>query len=154
MTHHTENKQRYVIFDIDGTLANISHRQHWVRTKPRNWVAFKKGIVNDLPHNDIIWLAQVMTAHTRVIIVSGREGTDLDRELTEDWLRKHGVTYEELHMRAAGDYRCDSIVKREILNDLRSRHGDPLMVFDDRNRVVDMWREEGVRCLQVAPGDF
>ena len=27
-------------------------------------------------------------------------------------------------------------------------------VFEDRKRVVDMWRENGVTCYQVAPGDF
>jgi FMN phosphatase YigB (HAD superfamily) len=150
----TENKHRYVIFDIDGTLANISHRQHWVMNRPRNWVAFKKGIPNDTPHLDIIWLLQVLSVNTRIMIVSGREGSEEGRMHTENWLRDHGITYEELHMRPDRDYRDDSIIKREILAVLRTRHGEPIMVFDDRDRVVKMWREEGVRCLQVAPGDF
>ena len=33
-------------------------------------------------------------------------------------------------------------------------HYDVLCVFDDRNQVVDMWREIGLKCLQVQPGDF
>ena len=149
-----ENKQTYVIFDIDGTLANISHRQHWVATKPRNWVAFKQGIPHDKPHDDIIWLLKILSTATRIMIVSGREGSEISKKHTEDWLHQHNIAYEELHMRPDKDYRDDSIVKREILADLRARHGEPLMVFDDRDRVVKMWREEGVRCLQVAPGDF
>ena len=28
------------------------------------------------------------------------------------------------------------------------------MVFDDRNQVVDMWRQNGLTCFQVADGDF
>lgn len=148
------NKHRYVIFDIDGTIANIEHRQHWVKTKPRNWVAFKQGIPHDVLHEDIAWLLKILSTATRIFIVSGREGSEIGREQTVDWLHRHGIPYEELHMRPEKDYRDDSTIKREILNDLRERHGEPLMVFDDRDRVVNMWREEGVRCLQVAPGDF
>ena len=30
----------------------------------------------------------------------------------------------------------------------------PTLVFDDRDRVVAVWRKHGIRCCQVAPGDF
>ena len=62
--------------------------------------------------------------------------------------------YERLYMRAEQDYRADDIVKSEILDQIIADGFQPDMVFDDRNRVCDMWRERGIRCLQVAPGDF
>ena len=37
---------------------------------------------------------------------------------------------------------------------IRPIKDDVLMTVDDRQRVVDMWRAEGLTCLQVAPGDF
>lgn len=37
---------------------------------------------------------------------------------------------------------------------MRDKGLDPKLVFDDRTRVVDMWRQEGLRAVQVAPGDF
>ena len=47
---------KVIVFDIDGTLANIEHRRAFVATKPKNWKAFNAGIVNDTPHEDIVWL--------------------------------------------------------------------------------------------------
>jgi hypothetical protein len=57
-------------------------------------------------------------------------------------------------MRGDGDKRPDHIVKKIILSDMRKVGLDPVLVFDDRQSVVDMWRGEGLTCLQVAPGDF
>jgi hypothetical protein len=57
-------------------------------------------------------------------------------------------------MRSAGDYRQDSIVKVELLQQIREKHGEPFLWIDDRQQVVDAIRAEGVRVLQVAPGDF
>jgi hypothetical protein len=56
-------------------------------------------------------------------------------------------------MRKAGDYRQDAIVKAEWLEALPEDQR-PVLAFDDRQQVVDMWRAHGVRCCQVAPGDF
>ena len=89
---------------------------------------------------------------TMMLIASGR-GED-DRAKTEKWLTDHHIYFEVLYMRPAKDMRPDNIIKYEILEEIRSTHGEPFMVFDDRNQVVDMWRENGVRCVQVAPGDF
>lgn len=57
-------------------------------------------------------------------------------------------------MRTAGDYRDDSIVKLELYHEMCDDGYDPYMVFDDRDRVVSMWRELGVRCMQVDYGNF
>ena len=53
-------------------------------------------------------------------------------------------------MRAAGDYRADDIVKRELLATIRADGFEPVIAIDNRQRVVDMWREEGLICLQAA----
>jgi hypothetical protein len=57
-------------------------------------------------------------------------------------------------MRPEGERREDCEVKRELLAQIRADGYNPVMVFEDRDRVVAMWREEGLRCLQVAPGNF
>lgn len=59
-------------------------------------------------------------------------------------------------MRKAGDKRNDAIVKQEIWENDISGSGrfDVFFVLDDRNRVVEMWREQGLKVLQVAEGDF
>jgi hydroxymethylpyrimidine pyrophosphatase-like HAD family hydrolase len=142
-----------IIFDIDGTLADLTHRRHWVTTKPKNWPAFDKGIPFDTPHEDIIHLNHLLDeAGHRIILVSGR--SDRSRAQTLMWLSKYDVRFHGLMMRKDGDYRSDDIVKEEILDELLSQGYNPKMVFDDRDRVVAMWRRRGIRTLQVAPGDF
>ena len=145
---------KIIIFDIDGTLANCTHRQHHVQQKPKRWDLFNKGIPHDTPHDDIIWLFRLMADEpdTTMLIASGRG--EEHRTETEVWLMDNCVNYEMLYMRKAKDSRPDNIVKKEILDQIRVEFGEPYMVFDDRAGVVAMWRENGVRCCQVQPGDF
>ena len=43
----------------------------------------------------------------------------------------------------------------ELLKERIRKDGyEPFLVFDDRQRVVDMWRRNGIQCCQVAPGDY
>jgi hypothetical protein len=67
-------------------------------------------------------------------------------------LTKQGVKYHELRLRRDGDRRSDVIVKREMLAGIDKTQ--VLFVVEDRNRVVQMWRSEGLVCLQCAPGEF
>lgn len=150
------NMFKTVIFDIDGTLANCEWRQGFLRSKPRNWLAFKNGSINDTPHEDVIWMLKLLhSTGNKIIICSAR--TEDEREATVSWLNKVGVTpdfYERLYLREEKDYRDDGIVKKELLEQMRQDGFEPDMVFDDRDRVVKMWRENGIRCFQVNYGDF
>jgi hypothetical protein len=66
---------------------------------------------------------------------------------TEEWLKLHGVPYDEIYMRPAEDKREDSIIKQELFDaHIRDRY-NVLFVLDDRNRVVDMWRRNGLDSL-------
>ena len=58
-------------------------------------------------------------------------------------------------MRTIGDSTPDEILKRQWYEELPQNDKERLVcVFDDRQKVVDMWRSIGVTCLQVAAGDF
>jgi hypothetical protein len=57
-------------------------------------------------------------------------------------------------MRGNDDNRCDSIVKEEIYNEYIKDKYNVLAVFDDRDRVVDMWRRIGLPTYQVYYGSF
>ena len=143
-----------VVFDIDGTLADISHRRHFVATKPKNWKAFFAGLEADKVNEPVKRIFDLFMDHTsyKLILCSGR-GADL-RERTVKWLTDNNIFYDKLYMRAAEDYRPDDIIKRE-LHDQIVRDGYKIhLVFDDRDRVVNMWRELGYPCFQVADGNF
>ena len=144
---------KIIVFDIDGTLANIEHRRSFVATKPKNWKAFNAGIVNDTPHKDIVSLAVDLHSIFHAIILCSGRGEE-HREVTEKQMEDFGVPFQALFMRPAKDHRADYIVKVELLQQIRAEFGEPFLWFDDRNQVVDAIRAEGVRVLQVAPGDF
>lgn len=145
-----------IIFDIDGTIANCEHRQPFVRVKPRNWNAFNEGMLLDSVHEDIVWLLKTLhEAGNRIVIATGR--TSDYRDKTVKWLHEIAKLegfYEKLYMREFGDYRDDGIVKVEMLDQMRIDGFNPIMVFDDRTRVVKAWRAAGLRCFQVQEGDF
>jgi phosphoserine phosphatase len=144
---------KIIVFDIDGTLANIEHRRGFVASKPKNFKAFNAAIPQDTPHEEIVFLAQTFAGQgNKVILCSGRG--EESREVTEKQMKNFGVEFNALYMRAHKDFRADNIVKVELLADIRKDFGEPFLWFDDRKQVVDAIRAEGVRVLQVAPGDF
>lgn len=141
-----------VVFDLDGTLANSNHRMHWVSSKPKNWPACDAAIPQDTVHDDIAWILDLLPVDTKIILCTGR--SESVREVTEEWLRSNHIYYNSLYMRSVNDYRKDSIVKVELLHQITQDYGKPYLWFDDRQQVVDALRDEGIRVLQVAPGDF
>ena len=85
--------------------------------------------------------------------MSGRDGV-CEPETTK-WLNDNEIPYDAMFMRAANDSRKDSIVKKELFEQFVRDHLAIEFVLDDRDQVVDMWRNElGLKVLQVAPGDF
>jgi hypothetical protein len=144
---------KIIVFDIDGTIANIEHRRHWVASKPKNWAAFNAGMSLDTVYEDIKWINTNFAAQGHTIILCSGRGED-SRAVTTTWLNTNGIFFDDLYMRDHGDHRQDSIVKTELLAQIREQHGEPYLWFDDRTQVVDAIRAQGVRVLQVAPGDF
>jgi hypothetical protein len=139
----------FVVFDLDGTIADISHRVHHVRGHRPDWGAFFAACPDDRPKAPVI---AALHAHRfaghRVEIWSAR--SDVVRDATELWLRNNGVPPTLLaHMRAAGDNTPDTVLKRHWLLQLHESER-PDLVYDDRQRVVDMWRDEGIACFQVT----
>src|SRR5688500_7850475 len=140
-----------VIFDIDGTLADISAREHYVRQHPKNWNAFFAGMAEDKAVISLVRLCSILhDAGVYIILCSGRN--ERHREETIEWMRREGVKYHELRLRRDDDMRSDVKAKREMLRGIDK--SKVLFVVEDRSRVVEMWRSEGLLCLQCAPGDF
>ena len=165
--------KRIIICDIDGTIANVQHRLHYIKNpdgtmkpyKNRDWGSFNKACVDDTLYKDvreILW--NMYDAGRRrgkkgsdriVYFFSGR--SEVVREETEEWLREHVVSPSmcddldrpNLFMRKKNDFRNDTEVKRDMIHELCISPDDVLCILDDRQGVVDMWREEGFRCLQV-----
>ena len=149
------------IFDLDGTLALINHRRHFVE-RPKaeqDWPRFYAACDKDEPNTAVLaTMERLRHAGADVWIFSGR--SDEVREKTVQWLLANTsfMSWDldtALMMRAEGDYTADDVLKRQWLDGMLTEDRERLVAaFDDRDRVVAMWRAAGVTCFQVAPCEF
>lgn len=138
----TEGAPHAILCDIDGTLAHMTNRS------PYEWSRVGEDSIDET----IAKLLDLLADKYKVILVSGRDS--VCRPETKAWLRTHNVYYDELFMRPEGDSRKDTLIKQEILdNNIRGKF-NVAFVLDDRDQVVEMWRINGLKCLQVADGNF
>lgn len=161
-----------IVFDLDGTLRDLTHRLHFIQGKA-DWDAFYRACGDDAPIQHMLENLKAFAKTEKVMIWSGC--SDVARKTTEKWLWDHAkiavlpemhsnwkhpdpeaTLVEALWMREDGDFTKDCVLKEQWLDHYRLYEpGDPIsLVFDDRQKVVDMWRRNGIRCVQVAPGDF
>lgn len=144
---------RTVISDLDGTLADIDHRLHWIHRDEPDWTAFFLACGDDAPiANTITVLRTLHAAGYEVVIASGRG--EVARDATIEWLARHDVPWDRLLLRRSDDARHDDEVKTEMVreNDLAPER--TLVVLEDRASVVQTWRRLGFHVFQVADGDF
>lgn len=158
------------IFDLDGTLALIDHRGHLIADKNnQRWDEFYKACVDDKPNMPVFKILNSLKSISYsgadtpidgadIIIFSGR--SSLVYCETVDWLKNfvdhpHVPILTTIKMRPLFNSIPDQILKNKWYDELPQHDKDRLVcVFDDRQKVVDMWRSIGVTCLQVAKGDF
>lgn len=137
------SKERVYLYDIDGTVADMEG----VRG-PFDW----KKVGFDKPHSDVIHLLRDLGEKYKLIAMSGRD--EVCRDETAEWLDNNGVTFDALFMRPQGSQLRDSAVKHDLYHKFVAPYYNVMGVFDDRDQVVRMWRSIGLRCYQVAPGNF
>ena len=152
-------KKRIVIFDLDGTLAVIDKRRE-LSTKPNGKIDFDKLhdpslIKHDKPNMPVVKMAQLFAKDGfNIVIFSGR--SDKTIFTTRSWLSNNRIPFHSLVMRPhkTMNFIPDEVLKKQMLDDAPFNKDEVLMVVDDRQKVVDMWRDIGLNCFQVAPGDF
>lgn len=149
-------KKDIVIFDLDGTLAIIDERlkESSIKSGKINWKRFfsEDLIKKDLPNLPVIKTANLFHQNGyKIYIFSGRSETT--ENATRKWLKDNRIQYDYLRLRKENDYRPDEIVKKDFLKTL-SILDRVFLIFDDRKKVVKMWRSLGLPCFQVSEGDF
>jgi predicted kinase len=134
-------KDQCVIIDVDGTLAYKGDRGY-----------FDYNLVSlDIPNIKLIEIINLLPKNVKRIIVSGR--IDECKDVTEEWLRYNGVYYDEIYMRKTGDNRCDTFVKKEIYEENIKNRYEVLAVYDDRPKVIRMWKEQGLFVMDCNTED-
>jgi hypothetical protein len=140
-----------VLVDLDGTLCNLDHRLHYISgaDKTKDWDSFYYHCDKDTPNIGVVeWVRALDAGGISVIIVSGRRWTCLFA--TFDWLSRYQVPYSSVYMaRGVGDFRPDTEIKEEILEELLESDFEILFVIDDRPSVCEMWRKKGLKVYPV-----
>ena len=132
-----------VVFDLDGTLADISHRSPFDVAK----------CPNDSPNVPVVSIFNMYkTAGYRMIILTGR--SDKYETETKKWLKDNDIQYNELYMRTHGDHRKDVVAKKELFETHIYGEWFVQCFYEDRNQMVELWRSMGFPCMQVAEGNF
>ncbi len=148
------NAKKLVLFDIDGTLADNSHRQHFLASSPKHWDKFYDKMNEDRPNVGVVSLYRTLSrsGNYDVVLVTARP--ERYRSVTENWLSHHEIDCTRLLMRPDKDFRPDAEIKQEMLGELTSSLDDVAFIVDDRAKTVRMWRSLGLTCLQCADHDF
>ena len=146
---------RAVIIDVDGTLADVSpFRHHVVLGHPENkgykdFKSFHDASVDAEPHSAVVEIINALADDVTVLIVTARMRQW--EKHTVWWLLLNDIKFDELYMRDDGDSRKDYIVKKEILESIRSEGYEILFAVDDNPNVIELWQEEGILTILV-PG--
>ncbi|MEP2718347.1 polynucleotide kinase [Pseudophaeobacter sp.] len=151
-----ENAQPCVVFDVDGTLASFDADRlgHLVHGEDKDWQGFHQAMAEAAVIAPVAHLLRrLRMAGEHIVICSGRPAGW--STYTEAWLTQNDLGFDAIYLRPEGqDRMSDPEVKRQLLARMRGDGFEPWIVVDDRSSVVDLWRAEGLVCLQCAPGDF
>ena len=144
-----------VIVDIDGTIADITHRLPLIQGESPDWNKFYSQCFQDKPILPMIEVVRgLCMGGFHIAFMTGRVETV--RKETYDWILKNcGKMFENcaLYMRSDGDHRPDSELK-SAMYDQDFKKQNVVAVIEDRNQCVEMWRKKGLVCLQCANGDY
>lgn len=131
-----------VICDLDGTLTTGPKNR-----SPYEWSKVGNDDIN-LGVSHVLDGIRVIN-YAKVFIFSGRDA--VCRSETEDWLERHDIEYDELHMREKGDVRSDEVVKSEMIEKYIRDKYNVLIWFDDRVRIASMLRDVyGINVAQMG----
>ena len=149
-----------IVFDLDDTLSDTEHRQHFVEGAERDFESFHAAAINDKPIEPMRELFVAMKHFVLPREVGGRANKFNHIEIwtgrnekwradTVRWLQLHGMLPHRLRMRADGDFRPDTVVKGEWLAEFRRNGTDIDLIFDDRAKSIAFWRGRGILALDI-----
>ena len=149
--------KRIVIVDIDGTISKVGERLKYLNQEPKDWDSFYNDCFEDEPIIEMVDLVyDLYLQRYQLVFCTGRR--ESCREKTINWFNKYFepeiAKFSKLLMRPNKDHRHDSEIKPELLKNAGIELDSIAFVLEDRNSMVQKWRELGLICLQVADGDF
>ena len=138
------------VLDIDGVLADVTHRRHFLERRPKDWESFFARADDDPPLIQGLELARRLAAEHQIVYLTGRPHRL--RAVTQRWLEQHSLPPGPLVMRRGGDYRPARIAKLEIVRAMAAEYSIAVIVDDDP-AVVQAMQSAGFAVLLADWGD-
>ena len=147
----------WVIVDLDGTVCDIAHRVHHAQN--RDWEAFHSALPLDQPFPHMAQLIHCLySCNVSMLVITGRPETY--RAKTLAWLQQHSLAsrFDEIVRQPEKDGPPDTALKLRLLDEFFGNREEALrrvlFALDDRDRVVEAYRNAGFKCFQVAEGKY
>jgi FMN phosphatase YigB (HAD superfamily) len=147
---------RIIVVDLDGTLCNSAHREHLARAG--QWDEFHSLLGADKVWEDVAGILRIVADDYVLVALTGRNAKY--QFPTLKWLKDNDLEhlFDFLLMRPNDDYRSDTEVKPALLGqwleEQGATHADISFILEDRDKMVETWRELGHNCFQVRPGGY
>lgn len=143
-------KKKAIIVDMDGTICeNVTGRPWYGK-------GAAEGMLTDAPYTDIMNMLRIYLEEYEIqlLILTGRNDTPEIRQATLEWLGRNWFHPDGLFMRKPGDYSKTVVFKEKAYVEKIEPYYDVIMVFEDNNACVQMFRDKGLLVLQPQNSDY
>ena len=139
--------KKIILCDIDGTIANNDHRQHFLEVK-KDWDGFFSELINDEPIFPIInKVIEEYNAGKEIVFLTGRP--EKYRNVTTKWLKRYFDFEIKLLMRKKNDRRDKLIIKEELLEE-QFRYDEIKLIIDNDKELIKMWKGKKLSVLDAS----
>ena len=139
-----------VIFDLDGTLANVKHREPLIDGTFAGWHRYNCACIDDTLYSRVAEVAKALNRQGYAFWVASGRPVEM-MAATRYWFHAYCVVPDRIILRPVGDERPSAELKRSWLHDGTIPRECVLCVFDDDPAAVAMWRAEGLTCFACGP---
>ena len=93
----------FAVVDVDGVLADVRHRLHYLERRPKDWESFFAAAPADPPLDEGFAVLRRLADGHELVYLSGRP--ERLRHVTERWLADHDAPPGRVVLRRDGDRR-------------------------------------------------
>lgn len=146
-----DTRPKAVVFDIDGTLADYTHRAEHLVPPNRDMAVYFSKMGDDPPITAVVaLLIEAYGNGYKVVLVTGRP--EQYYKTTFRWLTSQNIPFDALFLRPRDDWRPGVDVRRDIYKTSIEPHYNVLYAADDNPKMITLWQELGVKSLMVGNG--
>lgn len=137
------NKPYCIVIDMDSTMCFNTNKRPWYGP------GAAEGMEQDVENFGVCEIVNSLSKNYPIIVATGRDTTQ--EEVTKNWLKDHNIEAKEYYFRKSGDHRKGVIVKKEQIIKILEKY-NILVILEDSQPIVDMYREMGLTVLQPNKG--